>query len=245
MLMSMCRRRKIFVRTTVVAFNLLLILLRAFAQGRERVRSGPGTGDPYESLVPWHFFEKGGAFLDAPLVLYWLPASSKETERSPLLSSQELVRDVDRCLTFEIVLPEDRVTIEKFGATGKLPAAVLADAKGTVLRRVEGGGGRLATASVEKMVRDELGARGEAMYAAVIDAKKRVANGDKQGAIDLYRKLWDARCLFPVAGREAQQSLKNLGVIVVEPPAHIAVDPNLTIAPAKPAAAKPKPPGDH
>ena len=52
------------------------------------------------------------------------------------------MRDADRCLTFEIVLPEDRVTIDKFGETGKLPAAVLADAKGTVLRRVESVGGR-------------------------------------------------------------------------------------------------------
>lgn len=228
-------------RATAIVFTLLLIPLYAFAQSdRERVRSGPGTGDPYESLVPWHFLEKGGALLDAPLVLYWLPASSKETERSPLLSSQELVRDADRCLSFEIVLPEDRVTIEKFGATGKLPAAILADAKGSVLHRVDGAGGRLAIPSVEKMVRDEFNRRGEAMYATVVEAKKRVASGDKQGAIDLYRKLWDERCLAPAVGLDAQQSLKDLGVIVVEPPAHIAVDPNLTIAPAKP-----KPPGNQ
>ncbi|MGA8810001.1 MAG: hypothetical protein WB973_19190 [Thermoanaerobaculia bacterium] len=155
------------------------------------------------------------------------------------------MRDADRCLTFEIVLPEDRVTIEKFEEAGKLPAAVLADAKGIVLRRVEGVGGRLAIASVEKMVRDEFDSRGEAMYAMVSEARKRVVNGDKQGAIDLYRKLWDERCVAPTAGTEAQQALKALGVIVVEPPAHIAVDPNLTIAPAKPAAAKPKPPADH
>jgi hypothetical protein len=242
MLMSLSRKNS---ATLILALGLLFIPLHAFAQsGRERVRSGPGTGDPYESLVPWHFLEKGGAFLDAPLVLYWLPASSKETERSPLLSSPELVRDADRCLSFEIVLPEDGVTIEKFGATGKLPAALLADAKGTVLRRVDGAAGRLAIASVEKMVRDEFDTRGEAMYARVVEAKKRAANGDKQGAIDLYRKLWDERCLAPVVGREAQESLKTLGVIVVEPPPHIAVDPNLTIAPAKPPAAKAKPPGE-
>jgi hypothetical protein len=246
MRMSMSRRWKISARAiAVIAFGLLLIP-HAFAQSRRGgARSGPGTGNTYESLVPWHFLEKSGAFLDAPLVLYWLPASSKETERSPLLSSEELVRDADRCLSFEIVLPEDRATIEKFGETGKLPAAVLADANGTVLRRVESAGGRLAIASVEKMVREEFDSRGEAMYSMVIEAKKRVANNDKQGAIDLYRKLWDERCLVPTAGREAQQSLKNLGVIVVEPPTHIAIDPNLTIAPAKPAAAQSKPPGDH
>lgn len=246
MRMSMSRRWKISARAAaVIAFGLLLIP-HAFAQSRRgNARSGPGTGDPYERLVPWHFLEKGGALLDAPLVLYWLPASSNETERSPLLSSQELERDADRCLSFEIVLPEDRVTIEKFGETGKLPAAVLADAKGTVLRRVEGVGGRLGIASVEKMVRDEFDSRGEAMYVMVSEAKKRVVNGDKPGAIDLYKKLWDERCLVPTAGTEARQALKNLGVVVVEPPPHIAVDPNLNIAPAKPAAAKPKPPGDH
>ena len=247
MLMSMSLRRKISAcATAVIAFGLLLLPLHAFAQSRRGgARSGPGTGDPYERLVPWHFLEKSGPFLDAPLVLYWLPASSNETERSPLLSSEELVRDADRCLSFEIVLPEDGVTIGKFGATGKLPAAVLADAKGTVLRRVESVGGRLAIASVETMVREEFDSRGEAMYVMVREARTRVANGDKQGAIDLYKKLWDERCLVPAAGTEARQALKSLGVIVVEPPAHIAVDPNLTIAPAKPATAKPKPPGDH
>jgi hypothetical protein len=246
MLMSMLLRRKISARATAVIALGLLLVPHLFAQSRRGgARSGPGTGDPYERLVPWHFLEKGGAFVDAPLVLYWLPASSKETERSTLLTSQELLRDADRCLSFEIVLPEDRATIEKFGETGKVPAVVLADASGAVLRRVESVGGRIATASVEKMVRDEFDSRGEAMYATMIEARKRVANGDKRGAIDLYRKLWDQRCLAPAAGSEAQQSLKNLGVIVVEPPAHIALDPNLMPAPAKPGAAKPKPPSDH
>jgi hypothetical protein len=247
MLMSISPRRKNVVRPTlIIVLGLLLVPLLAFAQSRQgRVRSGPGTGDPYESLVPWHFLEKGGAFVDAPLVLYWLPASSNETERSPLRSSPELVRDADRCLTFTIVLPDDRATIEKFGETGKLPAVILSDAKGTAIRRVEGVSGRVATASVEKMVRDELDRRGEAIYARMSEARKRAANGDHQGAIDLYRKVWDDRCLAPIAGVEAQQSLKTLGVTVSEPPPHIAVDPNLTIAHAKPAAPKAKPPSDH
>jgi hypothetical protein len=246
MLMSMSLRRKISARATaVIAFGLLLIPLHALAQSRRGGgRSGPGTGDTYERLVPWHFMEKGATFVDAPLVLYWFPASSKETERSPLLTSPELLRDADRCLSFEIVLTEDLAAIEKLGETGKLPAAVLADAKGTVLRRVEGTGGRLSAPSVEKMVRDQFDTVGEAMYAMMIEARKRVVSGDKEGAIDLYRKLWEQRCLAPLAGTEAQQSLKNLGVIVVEPPAHIAVDPNL-MAPSKPAASKPKQPGDH
>ncbi|MEA2339889.1 MAG: hypothetical protein QOE82_3896 [Thermoanaerobaculia bacterium] len=222
-------------RSLLCGLVLLFVAIAAFPQSRrEGVRSGPGTGDPYESLVPWHFLEKGGALVNAPLVLYWLPATSQETERSPLLTSPELVRATDRCLGFEIVLPEDAKTIERFSETGKLPAALLADAKGTVIRRVEGSRGRVEAPAVEKMVRDELSARGESMYATMSEARKRVKSGDMQGAIDLYTKLWNDRCLFPLAGTEAQHALKELGVIVVEPPAQIAVDPNLTVKPAKP-----------
>jgi hypothetical protein len=234
-------------RSLRAALFLVLVIVApaAFPQSRERVRSGPGTGDPYESLVPWRFLEKGGPLVNAPLVLYWFPATSQEAEKSPLLTSRELIQATDRCLTFEIVVPEDPVTIQKFGETGKLPAAVLADAKGTVIRRVEGSGGRLTAPSVEKMVRDELNVRGETMYARITEAKKRVASGDKEGAIDLYKKLWDERCLFPLAGSEAQHALKDLGVIVVEPPPQFAIDPNLPIPATTTAKPKSKPPDGH
>ncbi len=235
MLMSQSTRLK------TVLF-LLLLAPAALPQSRG-VRSGPGTGDPYERLVPWRFLEKGAPLVDAPLVLYWLPASAQETESSPLLNSKELVLATDRCLSFAIILPEDAGAIAKFGETGKLPAALLADAKGTVIRRVEGSHGRLTMPPIEKMVRDELNARGETMYARITEAKKRMSNGDKEGAIDLYKKLWDERCLFPVAGREAQHALKDLGVIVVEPPPQFPIDPNLPI-PAT-TTSKPKPPDGH
>jgi hypothetical protein len=177
------------------------------------------------------------------LVLYWLPASSEESENSPLLTSKALIRAADLCVSFEIVLPEDKTTIEKLGATGKLPAALLVGAQGNVLHRVEGVRGRLIPASVERMVTDELNARGETMYARITEAKKRATSGDKAGAIDLYKKLWDERCLFPLAGKEAQHALKDLGVTVVEPPPVFMVDPNLTTT--SPTPAKPKPPDGH
>src|ERR1700686_256438 len=87
---------------------LLLVAPVAFPQAG-RGRSGPGTNNPYESLVPWHFHAKGGALVDEPLVLYWFPAVVQESENSPLLNSRELIQATDRCLHFEIVLPEDAV----------------------------------------------------------------------------------------------------------------------------------------
>jgi hypothetical protein len=223
----------------------MITAIPAFAQSGRGVRSGPGTGDPYEHLVPWRFLTKGGPLLHEPLVLYWLPASAQEAEQSPLLSSRELLQAADLCIGFEIVVPDDAAMIAKLGHTGTLPAAVLVNDQGNVIRRVEGTRGRLTAPPVEKMVRDELSARGEIMYARMTEAKKRAAAGDKEGAIDLYKKLWDDRCLFPLAGTEAQHALKTLGVTVVEPPPVKMVDPNLAPPATTTAKPKTKPPGEH
>jgi hypothetical protein len=77
------------------------------------------------------------------------------------------------------------------------------------------------------MLSDELNARDEAMYRDMRNAGEAARAGNNAAAIDLYKKIWDDRCLFPLAGTEAQRSLKALGVTVVEPPPVNAVDPQL------------------
>jgi hypothetical protein len=247
MFMAESTKSKTGARTVASAAVLLAFLIMvpsAFAQsGYGGRRSGPGTGDTLLRLVPWRFLTKGGPLATGPLVLYWLPASSKEIEDSPLQTSKVLLQDADLCLGFEIVDSDDAAMIAKLGAAGKLPAALLVDAQGNVIRRVEGIRGKLSVVSVEKMVSDELHARGETMYTRMTEARKRAAGGDKEGAIDLYRKLWDERCFFPLAGEEAQHALKALGIIVVEPPPQIAIDPNL--APPKTSTAPTKHPEGH
>jgi hypothetical protein len=242
MLMAESKYSKTGPRTVAAMAVLLAFLIiapSALAQGRSVRRSGPGTGDNLLHVVPWHFLTKGGPLASVPLVLYWLPASPNDVEESPLQTSKILIQDADLCLGFEIVLPDDAVMVAKFAAAGKLPTALLVDAQGNVIRRVEGVRGKLNLVSVEKMVSDELHARGETMYARMTEARKRAASGDKAGAIELYRKLWDERCFFPLAGEQAQHALKDLGVIVVEPPSQFAIDPNL--APPKTTTA----PGKH
>ncbi|HXH39475.1 MAG TPA: hypothetical protein VNN08_12670 [Thermoanaerobaculia bacterium] len=227
-----------------VLLTFLTVVPSALAQsGYGGRRGGSGTGDTLLRLVPWRFLPQGGPLATGPLVLYWLPASPKEVEDSPLQTSKVLLQDADLCLGFEIVDSGDAVMIAKLGAAGKLPSALLVDAQGNVIRRVEGTRGKLNLVSVEKMVSDEFSARGETMYARMTEAKKRAAGGDKEGAIELYRKLWDERCFFPLAGEEAQHALKALGVIVVEPPPQIAIDPNL--APPKTKTAPSKHPDGH
>jgi hypothetical protein len=231
------------VAAAAVLLAFLIIAPSALAQSRPIRRSGPGTGDNLLHVVPWHFLTKGGPLATGPLVLYWLPASPNDVEDSPLQTSKVLIQDAVLCLGFEIVLPDDAVMLTKFAAAGKLPTALLVDAQGNVIRRVEAVRGKLNLVSVEKMVGDELNARGETMYARITEAKKRAASGDKDGSIDLYRKIWDERCFFPLAGEEAQHALKALGVTVVEPPPQIPVDPNL--GQPKTTTAPAKPPGGH
>src|SRR5437773_847326 len=116
----------------ILAFSLLI----AVPICAQRSPHAPGTGNPEEKVVPWHFLEKGAVFPKAPVVLYWLPASIEETKRSPLLMSHILFDDALRCVNLLIVLPEDSATIAKLGAIGKLPMAVVADGEGKMVRSV-------------------------------------------------------------------------------------------------------------
>src|SRR5450631_2346691 len=94
------------VRRAAVAFFFVVTLVSpVFGQrGEGRAYSGPGTGNPDEHLVPWMFLSKGGDLVKAPLVLYWLPASTDEMKRSSLLTSHALLEASARCVQFEIVL---------------------------------------------------------------------------------------------------------------------------------------------
>lgn len=201
------------------ALVILLASVSAFAQRSGRTSASPGTGQP-EELVPWKFIEKGVATVTSPVMLYWIPASEKETNASPMLTSHALFESTSRCVGLVIVLPKDTEMLAKLKATS--PEVVFTDAQGTVTRRVA----NPRVAAVERALRDELSARDEAMYHAMTDAR-RLAPTDKPAAIALYRKVWDDRCLFPTAGTEAQHALKELGVTVVEPPSTLAPDPNL------------------
>ena len=219
-------------------FCLSVVFFAAVQAHSQSARGGPGTGKPDDDLVPWKFVEKGAAIEKASLTLYWLPASQKETEHSELLTSRALLADSLRCVSFQLVLPENAPTIALLGATGKPPAALLVNSQAIVIRRIDNVRGALPSASVERMVSDELAARDEAMYHEMSEARKHASAGEKDAAIDLYKTVWNDRCFFPLAGTEAQRALKALGVEVHEVPAPIAVDPQLKkpSPPAKPPA---------
>jgi hypothetical protein len=203
---------------------MLMIALPLPAQSRGRSSRRPGTGDPLENPMPWRF-EESAATPDVPggLILFWLPASDHEMEHSALQSSSKLREASDRCVTLVLVVPADTAMERKLDVYSR-PAAVLTDAHSTVVRRIENA---TSAPAVEQMVVDELKARDEGMYRDLAAARKSAAAGEKEKAIELFRRIWDDRCLFPLAGKEAQNGLKALGVVVEEPVVGITMPPKM------------------
>ena len=215
-------------RSLVVSIVLLALAATLCAQSRggQRGRSGPGSGNPDEHLVPWKFLPKGAELAKGPVVVVWLPASLDEVKRSPLLTSHALLEDTARCVELDIVDPGDAATIEKLGATGRLPLALIIDKDGRVIRQIN----NTRPHSVEQMLSEELNARDDEVFRQLNEAKRRASVGEKEKAIDLYKKIWDDRCLYPLVGAEAQHALKDFGVIVKETVAPPPADPSLKVA---------------
>jgi len=212
---------------------LVCLASLAFAQSEQPPRrGGPGTGNPDEHRVPWKFLQTDVLMNDQPVTLYWMPLSLEQAEKSRLMTSATLREAATRCVGLEIILPERTAVLDKLGVAGKIPAALVTDREGHVIRRAENARGALTAEEVERMINAELSARDEAMYKEMIEANQQTAAGNNTAAIDLYKKIWDDRCFFPLAGRDAQRALKNLGVIVKEPPPAPPVD--LNVQPATP-----------
>jgi tetratricopeptide (TPR) repeat protein len=100
---------------------------------------------------------------------------------------------------------------QTFDVAGKLPAAILADGDGKLVGRVENQGGFLKAPEVEKLVRDELRRRDDALNLRLADARAKLKAADNAGAVEAFKAVWDERCLFPKKGKDAARELKKLG----------------------------------
>ena len=129
------------------------------------------------------------------------------------------------------MLPERVAPIAKLFPTGPPPAVLMVDRDGKVIRTAA------SAKEIEKMVSAELDARDETMLHTMTEADAQVRAGNNAQAIELYKKIWDDRCLFTLAGSEAQRALKRLGVTVAEP---VTKSPQ---SPPPPVNIETKPPG--
>ena len=176
--------------------------------------AGSGGAASAGVFVPWKVVARGEAPPPGALVLYWLPLSRDDFRRSELLTYRALTA-YSQCVAMSVVQADDAATIERLEATGKLPVAVLVDEQGHVVGRVGNERGALRAADVDKLLRDTIRARQEGLDRDLDDAPRKLALGDRDAAIALYRRVWEQRCLFPRHAREAARALKKLGVPAV------------------------------
>ena len=169
----------------------------------------PSAGERHVSLVPWKVIEPGES-VDAPLILYWVPASPDDLRRSPLLTSDELTLYSSRCVAMRVVRVDDGARLATLSVDGELPVAVLADGTGRVIAVVEGERGALSVIEVEELVREELETRTASADTLLDEARRHAAEGDVDAAQELYREVWNARCLCPRQGKAAQKALRRL-----------------------------------
>lgn len=198
-------------RLLILTCLVLALPMHAQSRGTPGHRTGEGSIDEVDPTIPWKFLTSDALLHDKAITIYWLPASLKEAERSSLLTSKSLRDATTRCVDLEIVLPEHAATMAKLQPAGKPVTALMVDRNGAVIRTAAN------VKEIEKMVSAELAARDDAMFSAMTAADQQVRAGNNAAAIELYKKIWDDRCLFTLAGSEAQRALKRLGVTVSEP----------------------------
>jgi tetratricopeptide (TPR) repeat protein len=165
-------------------------------------------------VVPWKVVNAPDTPAAAPpLAIYWAPATTAEVKGSDLMSSRLLTNASAQCVGMLLIHPEDTATQTKWEVAGKVPAALLVAGDKTIAR-VDGQNGKLRLSDVEKMVRNELNAREDALDKQLDGAKKKADGGDRDGAVAAYQEVWAQRCIAPKKGRAAQKALGRLGVEV-------------------------------
>ncbi len=169
------------------------------------------AGETYVSLVPWRVVEPR-AKVDAPLVLFWIPASAEELRRSELLTSDDLTLFSSQCVAMRVVQLNDYARLTALGEDMEPPFAVLADRDGKVIGRVKGERGVISVVEVEELVREELDRRAEESEAMLDRAQERVDANDVAAAAALYRAVWEERCVCPRQARAAKKALRKLGL---------------------------------
>lgn len=162
------------------------------------------------AFVPWKVLDAGAQPAKAPLILFWLPASSDELKRSELVVSERLTFYAGRCIAMHVVRAEDDEAVARLGAGHKLPVAVLMDGD-TEVARVDNDNGALRLGPVESMVRGAFDTREAAVDGALNKARQHAKAGESDQAVTLYRSVARERCMFPRQAKTAARALRRLG----------------------------------
>src|SRR5712671_2913583 len=101
---------------------------------------------------------------------------------------------------------------QKYVPDGKLPVAVLVQADGTVVNKLENKDGKLKVGDLEKLVESEMKKRESAVKEKMEAAKAKAKSGDSQAAIAELKQVVEQKCMFPGKAKDAVKELKKLGV---------------------------------
>jgi tetratricopeptide (TPR) repeat protein len=218
------------VRSSVSSIALLLLVLGGFALpfplhatcggggggGVGGITPNPGGGEPTPQVyhVPWKVVSAGAPPAAPGWTLYWFPLSAEEARASALQTSRVLALAAGRCIEMAIVPPDHTELRDRFKAPAAEPLVVLAATDGTEIGRVAAAAGKLEARAVEGLVNGALKKSEDATEDRLDQAEAKDKAGDKAAATDLYKGIWEQRCLFPKPGRKAAKALKKLGVEV-------------------------------
>lgn len=171
--------------------------------------SGAGPA-PTVYKVPWKMWE-ARTVPNKGLVLYWFPASNEELNKSSLRASRILTLYSAQCVTMTVA-DAKQPELQPIIGDSALPVAVLTNADGSPIQKIENTGGKLKVDQVEKLVEAEMKQRETALDTQLKSAKEKVKAGDNPGAIALLKPVAEEKCLFPKKAKDAAKELKKLGV---------------------------------
>ncbi|HEY6659511.1 MAG TPA: tetratricopeptide repeat protein [Pyrinomonadaceae bacterium] len=179
--------------------------------GAGGVSGGNGGGPaPVVYKVPWKVWEPRTA-PSKGLILYWFPVSQQELDRSSLRTSRILSLYASQCVTMAVG-DAKQPELQPIIGDSALPIAVLANADGSPIKKIENTDGKLRVDQVEKVIDAEMKQRETALDTQLKDAKEKIKAGDNPGAIALLKPVAEEKCLFPKKAKDAAKELKKLGV---------------------------------
>jgi tetratricopeptide (TPR) repeat protein len=164
-------------------------------------------GEPRVYRVSWKVLPAGAERPQAPLTVYWFPATPQEARSSGLQTSRSLSLAGGRCVEMAIVPTDNKAVRDAFKAASGAPVVVVAGPDGAEVGRGAAGDVK----GIEKLLAKALDDR-EAALDALLESAEKKAAGDRQGAIADYQQVWKQRCLSPKLGRKAAKGLSKLGV---------------------------------
>lgn len=176
--------------------------------------------------VPWKLIKPDESVKEG-LIVYWVPSSTEEFQKSSLRESRTLVNYSSQCVTMGVVDPGNALG-QKLTGTAKPPVAVLATPDGNVVSKLENKDGKLKVQEVEKMLETEVKRRESSVEEHLKGGKDKAKAGDSAAAIQELRAVVDQKCLFPKKAKDAAKELKKLGVDVASIPDGPNYDPQVS-----------------